>query len=155
MARIKGGHTDPSLSREQRPRAFSPQYSTFQAPEAPTVPSSEGGVSSNPPQHRYETRRPPTSPPLEPSVCHTPTKRARTSGPGESSRHSQPDPRAPTNSQRSSSISPEAIIKRPMVTAPPIEGNSDYRARPFNSKLYFDLEAIRQQPELRDSFGLL
>ncbi|KAL6331738.1 hypothetical protein AAG906_016734 [Vitis piasezkii] len=42
-----------------------------------------------------------------------------------------------------------------MVTAPPIEGNSDCRARPFHSELYFEIEAIRQQSELRDSFGLL
>ena len=52
-------------------------------------------------------------------------------------------------------MSLEAIIKRHMVTAPPIKGNSDYRARPFHSKLYFDIEVMRQQPELRDSFGLL
>ena len=42
-----------------------------------------------------------------------------------------------------------------MVTALPIEGNSDYRAKPFHSEKYFDLEVMRQQPELRDSFGLL
>ena len=42
-----------------------------------------------------------------------------------------------------------------MVIAPPIEGNSNYRARPFHSELYFDLEVMQQQPELRDSFGLL
>ncbi|RVW27361.1 Gag-Pol polyprotein [Vitis vinifera] len=40
-----------------------------------------------------------------------------------------------------SGISPEAIIKSPMVTVPPIEGNSDCRARPFHSKLCFDLKA--------------
>ena len=43
MARIREGHTDSSLSRNPRPRAFSPQDSTSQAPEAPTIPSSEGG----------------------------------------------------------------------------------------------------------------
>ena len=69
--------------------------------------------------------------------------------------HSQPDPRAPTDSQRPLGISSKAIIKRPMVTTPPIEGNSDCRARPFHFELYFDLEAMQQQPELRDSFGLL
>ena len=42
-----------------------------------------------------------------------------------------------------------------MVTALPIEGNSDYKARPFHYELYFDIEAMRQQPQLRDSFGLL
>ena len=140
---------------EVTPRASSPQDSTFQAFEAPTVPSSKGGVPSNPLQRRYATRRPPTSPPPEPSVRRIPPKRIRTSGPGELSRHSQPDPRAPTNSQRPSGISPEAIIKRPMVTVPPIEGNSDCRARSFHFELYFDPKAMRQQLELRDSFGLL
>ncbi|KAL6334697.1 hypothetical protein AAG906_021254 [Vitis piasezkii] len=56
MARIRGGHTNPSVSREARPRASSPQDSS-QAPQAPTVPSSKGGVPSSPPQRRYSTRR--------------------------------------------------------------------------------------------------
>ena len=43
----------------------------------------------------------------------------------------------------------------PMVTAQPIEGDSDCRARPFHFELYFDLEVMQQQPELRNSFGLL
>ena len=42
-----------------------------------------------------------------------------------------------------------------MVTMPPILGNLDCRAKPFCSELYFDMEAMRQQPDLRDSFGLL
>ncbi|RVW21572.1 hypothetical protein CK203_115640 [Vitis vinifera] len=50
MARIRGAHTDPSLSREPRPRASSPQDSS-QAPEALTVPSFEDGVPSNPIAH--------------------------------------------------------------------------------------------------------
>ena len=73
------------------------------------------------------------------------------------SRHSQPEPQASavTDSQHPSDISPEAIIKRLIVIAPPIEGNSDCRARPFHFELYFDIEAMREQPELRDSFRLL
>ncbi|RVW58077.1 hypothetical protein CK203_114518 [Vitis vinifera] len=124
-------------------------------PEVPTIPSSDGRVPSNPPQRQYKTWRPLTSPLPESSVHRTPTKRVRTSGPRESSRHSQPNPRAPFNSQRSSGMSPEAIIKRPMVIAPSIQGNSYCRARPFHFELYFDLEVMRQQSELRDSFGLL
>ena len=42
-----------------------------------------------------------------------------------------------------------------MIIMPPIESNSDYRAQPFHSELYFDLEVMCQQPELWDSFGLL
>ncbi|RVW57929.1 hypothetical protein CK203_112443 [Vitis vinifera] len=90
MAPIRGGHTDSPASREARPSAFAPQDSS-QAPQAPTVPSSEGGVPSNPPQCRYLTRRPPTSPSPEPSIHRIPLKRARTSGPKETSRHAQPN----------------------------------------------------------------
>ena len=42
-----------------------------------------------------------------------------------------------------------------MVTAHLIEGNSNCRAKPFHSELYFDIEAMRQQSKLWDSFGLL
>ena len=90
MTCIRGGHTNPLASREARPRAPSPQDSS-QAPQVPIIPSSEGGVPSSPPQRRYLTRRPPTSPPPKPSVHPIPPKRAKTSGPGEMSRHSQPD----------------------------------------------------------------
>ena len=38
---------------------------------------------------------------------------------------------------------------------PPIEGNYNCRAQPFHYELYFDIEVLRQQPELQDSFSLL
>ncbi|KAL6311736.1 hypothetical protein AAG906_022915 [Vitis piasezkii] len=101
------------------------------------------GVPSSPPQRRYSRRRPPTSPPPEPSIHHIPTKRANTSSPRETSRHAQLDSQGPADTQHLSSIAPEAIIKRPTVTVPPIEGNSDCRARSFHSELYFDIEAMR------------
>ena len=129
MMHIRGGHTDPLVSREARPRASSPQDS-FKAPQ---VPSSEGGVPSSPPQRRYMRWRPLTSPPPKPSVHHIPPKRAKTLGPRETSRHAQLKPQDPTDSQRPSSIASEAIIKRPMVTAPPLEGNLDCRVRSFYS----------------------
>ncbi|RVW72762.1 hypothetical protein CK203_057320 [Vitis vinifera] len=80
----------------------------------------------------------------ESSVRRSPAKRARTSGPSKSSRASEP----PVDSELPFDMSPESIIKRPMVTTPPIEGNSDSRVTPFHSELYFDHEAMRQQPEL-------
>ena len=141
MARIRRGHTDPSVSREQRPRA-SPPFDSSQAPVAQTIPSSEGGIPSSPPQRRYATWRPLTSPPPEPSVHRVSPKRARTSGPRESSRHPQPDLRTPTDSQIPSGIGQEAIVKRPMVTMPSIDGNYDCRAQPFHSELYFDIEVL-------------
>nr|CAN59855.1 hypothetical protein VITISV_007249 [Vitis vinifera] len=110
---------------------------------APTIPPSEGGVPSNPPQRRYETRRPPTTPGASTSrpkrsVRCPPTKKAKVSGPEESSAPPQPQPPA-TESQIPSRMTLEAII----------------RAKPFHFKLCFDIETFRQQPELRDSFRLL
>ena len=62
----------------------------FEAPQASAVPPSEGGVTPSPPQRRYETRRPPTTPRVsnsrpKKSIRHLLAKKARVSGPGESS----------------------------------------------------------------------
>ncbi|XP_034690456.1 apidaecins type 73-like [Vitis riparia] len=65
---------------------------------------------------------------------------------------SQPPPSEP---QILSEIAPKAILRRPMLTQPPIEGNLDCRARPFHSELYFDIAAFQLQPELEGSFQLL
>ncbi|RVX11552.1 hypothetical protein CK203_015780 [Vitis vinifera] len=54
-----------------------------------------------------------------------------------------------------SEIAPEAIIRRPMLTQPPIEGNLDCRARPFHSELCFDTTTFQLRSELADSFRLL
>ena len=81
-------------------------------------------------------------------------KKARVSGPRESSAPAQPQ--LPTiESQIPSRMTPEVVIRQPMVTQPPIEGNLDCRARPFHSELCFDIETFRQQSELRYSFHLL
>ena len=60
-------------------------------------------------------------------------------GPGETSNH------ALANSQALEDI------QRPMLIAPPIPGNLDCRAKPFHCELYFEIEAMRQEPDLRDS----
>ncbi|RVW83207.1 hypothetical protein CK203_044945 [Vitis vinifera] len=65
----------------------------------------------------------------------------------QSSTPEPPIARALTDFELPSNMSPESIIRRPMVTASPIEGNSDYRVRPFHSELYFDQESsIRLLP---------
>ncbi|KAL6311024.1 hypothetical protein AAG906_006961 [Vitis piasezkii] len=40
-------------------------------------------------------------------------------------------------------VAPEEVIRRPMLTQPPIEGNLDCRARPFHSELCFDIAAFQ------------
>ncbi|RVW69561.1 hypothetical protein CK203_059366 [Vitis vinifera] len=103
------------------------------------------------------TRRPPTDPvppAIRPRACFSATmKRTKFSGPGEPSHAPQPEP--PTGTPDSCGYSLETVIRRPMIAGPPIEGNLDCRDRSFHSETYFDIEALRQQPELRDSFRLL
>ena len=123
------------------------QDSTSEAPQALAIPLFESGVPYNPPQRRYEMRRPPTTPVASTScpkrsVRRPPAKKAKVSGLGESSTPPQPQPPA-TESQFPSGMTLEAIIRRPMVTQPPIEGNLDCRARSFHSELCFDMETFR------------
>ncbi|RVW85949.1 hypothetical protein CK203_041464 [Vitis vinifera] len=48
-----------------------------------------------------------------------------------------------------SGVAPEVIIRRPMLTQPPIEGNLDCRARPFHSELCFDTATFQLSRSLR------
>ncbi|RVW20410.1 hypothetical protein CK203_110620 [Vitis vinifera] len=92
--------------------------------------------------------------PSQPSVRRVPPKRARTSGPGETSSQAPTNSQALEDIQRPLGIAPEVIINRPMVTAPPIPGNLDYKVKPFHFELYFDMETMRQKPDLRDSVAM-
>ena len=91
-----------------------------------------------------------------------PKKKAKVSEPIDLSKPSsepelEPRPSQPPakESQIPSGMTPEVVIRHPMVTQPPIKGNLDCRARPFHSKLCFDTTTFRLQLELRDSFHLL
>ncbi|RVW98218.1 hypothetical protein CK203_031881 [Vitis vinifera] len=57
--------------------------------------------------------------------------------------------------QISSGVAPEVIIRRPMLTQPPIERNLDCRARPFHSELCFDhgLKNRKMSPIFRRNIG--
>ena len=60
-----------------------------------------------------------------------------------------------SESQIPSGIAPEVLIRRLILTQPPIEGNLDCRARPFHSELCFDITTFKLRSELADSFHLL
>ena len=93
-----------------------------EALQASVIPPSEGRVPPSPPQRRYETRRPPTTPRAsnsrpKKSIRRPLGKKARVSGPGESS--APPQPQLPTTkSQIPYGMTLEGIIKRPMVKRP-------------------------------------
>nr|CAN62800.1 hypothetical protein VITISV_032430 [Vitis vinifera] len=156
MAKTRGGLSASPSSPTPRPQRAAMGTAPSPPVQAPAIPPSEGEAPS---QRRYPTWRPPADPvpPVEQAtspVSRPPAKRSRFSGPREPSHAPQPEP-ATEEPRIPVDMPPEAIIRRPMIAGPPIEGNLDCRDRPFHSETYFDIEALRQQPELRDSFRLL
>ena len=115
MAKTIGAHVASPSTHNPRPRALPARGSTSKAPQAPAIQPSAGGVPSNPPQHRYETRRPPTIPGVSTSrpkrLVRCPSaKKAKVSGLGESS--APPQPLAPaTESQIPFRMTLKAIIR--------------------------------------------
>ena len=87
-----------------------------------------------------------------------PSKRARTSSPGESSR-SRPKPSSPPPAQspaRSSpQLSPASRIRRPLFHCDPILGNVDCRAMYFHGESYYDIPALAEDPRFRDYVRLV
>nr|CAN82875.1 hypothetical protein VITISV_035364 [Vitis vinifera] len=156
MAKTRGGLSASPSSPTPRPHQAAMGGAASPTVQAPAIPLSEGRTPS---QRRYPTRRPPMDlvPPADQAqrpASRPPAKRTKFSGPGEPSHAPQAEPsteepRIPVE------ITPETVIRRPMIAGPPIEGNLDCRDRSFHSETYFDIEALRQQPELRDSFRLL
>nr|CAN76099.1 hypothetical protein VITISV_038371 [Vitis vinifera] len=112
------------------------------------MPKTRGGHTSAPQSSEraalYHTRRASVTPvaPTQITPRDPPTKKAKTSKPGESSR-------APRDSQ-----SQPPSTRRPRPSSP-IEGNSNCRSKAFHVEAYFDHTILRQQTDLRDSYSLL
>ena len=163
MAKTRGAK---SSSPSSRPRALRetpmhPVQGSMTEPSQPLpIPASVEDVPLSSPTRRYEMRRPPTTPRVSSSHAkksgrRPPNKKARVSAPLEPSEPpSEPQPPA-IESQIPFGMTPEVVIRRPMVTQPHIKGNLDCRARPFHSKLCFDRATFRLQLKLKDSFHLL
>ena len=72
-----------------------------------------------------------------------PSKRARTSGPGESS-SSRPQ-WSPSPAVEASSwphLSPDSRIRRPLFTGTPIQGNVDLRSTDFHGESFYDVPTL-------------
>ena len=77
-----------------------------------------------------------------------PSKRARTSGLGESS-SSRPQPSPVTSAAKATSspqLSPASRIRRPLFVGDPIPGNVQLHRRPFHQESYYDVPALRADP---------
>ena len=107
---------------------------------------------------RYQTRMGPRAPSPVPQRRRRrarPSKRARTSGPGESLTL-RPEPSSPpTEASSSPYLSPASRIRRPFFNGTPILGNVDLRARDFHGETYYDVPALTADPLFRDSMRLI
>ena len=148
------GHS-PAQGAEAPP-ALPPTASMMQSPASATIPEESQGPE--PPSRRYHTRvgpRPPYPVHSRPPWGAPPSKWARTSGPGESSR-SKPEPSPPPTAQSASpQLSPASRIMRPLFHYDPIPGNVDCRAKDFHGEFYYDIPALAVDPRFRDSMQLV
>ena len=108
---------------------------------------------------RYQTRMGPRAPSLVPqrrSRRARPSKRAPTSGPGESSSSKpQPSPSPAVEERSSPHLSPASRIRRPLFVGTPIPGNVGLHARDFHGESFYDVSALTADPRFRDSMRLL
>ena len=86
-----------------------------------------------------------------------PAKRARTSGPGESSTSRSRVPHSPPYQGIAGApdLSPASIIRRPFFPCDPIPGNVSCWGRDFHGEVYYDLPEFSADPGLRDSMLLV
>ena len=135
------------------PSTVSPSAAAVGAgPRAPAVPPTAAPAAGDaedssfvaPAQRRYHTRVRPTPPaPSHPRPARraTPTKRAQTSGPRESSSsRSRASPSPPYQGVAGApDLSSGSIIQRPYFPYDPIPGNVSCKDRDYHGELYYDL----------------
>ena len=156
MVRTRGGS-------RLRPRVrFSTPEREEQAPVQAPVPDPVPAPVPEEPQGfwRYKTRMGPRAPspvPQRRSKRARPSKRARTSGPGESS-SSRPQPSPATSATKATSspqLSPASRIRRPLFVGNPIPGNVRLHRREFHQESYYDVPALMVDNRFRDSMRLI
>ena len=156
MVRTRGGS-------RLRPRVrFSTPEREAPAPVPAPVPSPVPEAVPEEPQgfRRYQTRMGPRAPspvPQRRARRARPSKRARTSGSGDSS-SSRPLPSPVTSAVETTSsqqLSPASRIRRPMYVGHPIPGNTALHSRDFHQESFYDVPALRADPRFRDSMRLI
>ena len=129
---------------------------------AEAAAASHASVATAPAPRTYHTgvgSVPPSPPHPRPSRRAPPSKRARTSGPRESSSSKPQKPQSPTNQSPAGALpldlSPASLIRRPYFHYSPIPKNIDYSARDLHDEVHYDLSALAEDPELRDLMRLV
>ena len=168
MVRTKGGSgLRPRVrfstpEREEQALVPSPVPTPVLAPVPALVPAPVPEAVPEEPQgfKRYQTRMGPRAPspmPQRRSRRARPSKRARTSGPIESS-SSRPQPSPATSAVEATSspqLSPASRIRRPLFVGNPIPGNVRLHRREFHQESYYDVPALMADPRFRDSMRLI
>ncbi|RVW58214.1 hypothetical protein CK203_113151 [Vitis vinifera] len=113
MAKTRGAKSSSPSSRLRVSRETPVQGAIPEPPRPLVVPPLMRTHLLSPPSRHYETRRPPTTPGQVLPELKKP----------------QPSQPPAIESQIPSSMTPEVVIRRPMVTQPPIESNLDCKAR--------------------------
>ncbi|XP_059593058.1 uncharacterized protein LOC132253830 [Vitis vinifera] len=174
MARTRGAKSSSPSSRKRVPRGEPIPDPISEPPRPKAVSPSVKPASQKPPARRYLTRsggrplqkraRVESSEPIdlteqspEPSSVPSPVPSLVPSpvpSPAPPAEPQEPQPPLP-EPQIPAEIAPKEIIRRSMLTQPPIEGNLDCRAQPFHSELCFDIATFQLRPKLAQSFHLL
>ena len=169
MVHTRGGHHYKPRVRFSTPEkddagtsrvadAHSPEQAAQTPTTLPPAATSEEVQDPEPPSRRYQTRVGPRAPSPEhqrPRRRAPPSKRAWTSGPGESSR-SRPEPSpSPVDQSSSPQLSPHTRITRPMFNCDPILGNVNLCAREFHMESYYDIPTLTADQRFKDSMQLI
>ena len=149
MAKTRGAKSSFPSTHLRIPRESPVQAAIPEPPRPLVVPPPVEDAPMSPPSRRYQTRRSLTmagasSSKAKKSSSAPPKKKAKVSEPIDLTEPSselesepqpshppvkEPEPSQPSakESQIPSGMTPEVVIRRPMVTQPPIEGNLDCR----------------------------
>ena len=166
MVRTRGGSRVRPRVRfstpEREAAAPEPVPAPVPAPEPVPEPSPVPEAVPDEPLgfRRYQTQMGPRAPspvPQRRARRARPSKRARTSGPGESSSSRPPSSPAASAAEETHSpqLSPASRIRRLMYVGHPIPGNADIRSRPFQQESFYDVPGLMADPRYQESMRLI
>ena len=140
--------------REKQAPVPAPDPAPVPAPVPEAVPEEPQGFK------RYQTWMGPRAPspvPQRRSRRARPSKRARTSSPGESSSSRPQQSPATSAAEETSSpqLSPASRIRRLLFVGNPIPGNVRLHRREFHQESYYDVPALMGDHRFRDSMRLI
>ena len=160
MVRTRGGSRLRPRVRFSTPERE--EQAPVPAPVPDPVPAQVPDAVTEEPQgfRQYQTRmgtRAPSPVPQRRSRRARPSKRARTSCPGESS-SSKPQLSPATSVAEATSspqLSPASRIRRLLFIGNPIPGNVRLHRREFHQESYYDVPTLMVDPRFRDSMRLI